>query len=430
MIYFIYMGETGEYVEISTLGTFLSILRILGLQGSYMVYLCRMWLFHWVYAMDHAILSRNTNSKFIRYQGTFGNERFMLGFVFSIFFILFVIVILDEVDVVEIPFATQIYFLILTISFLCLAAHIIPQKHDQLGLKLEFVLLVVLCIVGFIGLVVLQVIVDEIDQKRIMSYLGGVCVLFLGNFISFYITMIHYNGYKHIMKNEKTTANSSDVHLATLLLDRTFDTYRSFLAEILCVENLDFVVIVQQYRNLVLSKCKGNDDLPSPRGSSSMPSSPSFRLSKSASQKQIISNLLVLHPQTQRHVIDITKMDFDFVPLPQELLERAGADEGSAKSWFMFIYEKYVHKDGECSLNLPWEMRSSYARDYQQLLESNALNDEQFEPDTTTLLSSFFDQAQYEVWQLMSADSMMHFATSPLMKQCLWESDPKEEISL
>ena len=165
-----------------------------------MILLCRIWLFYYTYAYDHHMLNfRNSNNSFIiKYHYRLGNEYFMLCTVGAIWFILSFSIILDQ-TVFKNHFGgfTQIYYGINFVGFVVLACFI-PRKHDQLGLWIETVGYFILSVIAIIGLFIVQFTLEE-TPKRVILYLGGTMLIFGINFISAYISLYQYDGYKYSM---------------------------------------------------------------------------------------------------------------------------------------------------------------------------------------------------------------------------------------
>merc|ERR1719461_1110026 len=109
-------------------------------------------------------------------------------------------------------------------------------------------------IFGFVGTVVISRTL-EYTTKRLFSWFGGLVLLFAGNAFTFYFPFIRGGLLKIIRKGKDhihTEQQQFEHHkeLALILSNkRTFEAFRTFLASIFCVENIDVSVVVAQYRS-------------------------------------------------------------------------------------------------------------------------------------------------------------------------------------
>ena len=301
--------------------------------------------------------------------------------------------------------------------------------------------------------------------NRVISYLGGVCLLLSVNLISFYVAVIKYEGYRHILPkykkdNDLGEINKNFVELAKIITHtRTYDTFRKFLADIFCVENLDFVTIIAYYRqfakngyipedgdndnndnndnnnnnnnNIDMTPLSHKSGADSPTFGSlqfnNSPSRDSIKLDKQNSikqksinrrrsrktQDQIIADLVVENNQNGIKTIDITKLELNFVKLPNDLKQLK-----DIKLWMEWIYSHYITNESDHCLNLPSKMRKKYILEYKRLMEQNEIEE----------MITFFDKAQYEIWKLMAQDSMTHFRNSEIYSQIMWRKSESVDV--
>lgn len=453
-------------------------LRAIGLNGSYMILLNRIWLFYYTYQYDKQLLEFRTrdNSFIIKYHHKLGNEHFMLyAIIIPIWFILSLFVVLEETLLQkEFDGFTQIYFGMNFICFIILA-FFIPRKHDQLGIFYETILYFLLSLIGLIGFLIIAFTLEN-TQKHIMSYLGATLMFFAVNLISAYISIIKYGGYKYISSNYNNNNNDNDkalkainqnyIELAKIITHpRTYDTFRKFLADIFCVENLDFVTIVQYYRQFVengsiITNTLNLDDEKDEKDGNNSPqfieNSPSFgsisvtkkisftnreRRTRNKTQDQIISGLIVEDTENGSKIIDIKKLDMNHVKDIKKELEKLK----DIQSWIHWIFIHYITNESDHCLNLPSKMRKLYNNQYEKIMDqfekkdeknftitvvkSTTMESDNGDPSTTNNkdeddnieLISFFDCAQFEIWKLMAQDSLTHFRNSDIYSQIMWQ---------
>ena len=105
-------GDVYDHFTYSKISNIVSILRAIGLNGSYLVLLCRIWLYFYCYTFDRHVLEYREahNSWIIRWKSRLGNEHVMLCVVGIYMAITSIVVIYEEIGGLHIDGFTQIYF--------------------------------------------------------------------------------------------------------------------------------------------------------------------------------------------------------------------------------------------------------------------------------------------------------------------------------
>merc|ERR1712228_606492 len=306
---------------------------------------------------------------------------------------------------------TQFYF---GLSFVCfvILALFIPRHHDQLGLWTETVCYFVLAGIAFPTLLFIQFTFNG-TEKRVASFLGATLALFLINFICFYIVMIVYDGYRFVnilngngvknkMDNGLNDINANDMELAAIMSSaRTYNSFRTFLGDIFCVENIDFVTLIQCYRAYVKNGCIVNENDKVVRRHSK---TPSF-----GPQKETISQIIVDEQGSKN--LDIRKLKLDFVQIPNEWKELKDIN-----AWIEWIVAHYIMNGSMYCLNLSSKTRRYYIEQFEKVMNEN----------DNEAISTFFDRAQAEIWTLMARDSLVHFRNSNVYSQVMWKENDAE----
>lgn len=235
--------------------------------------------------------------------------------------------------------------------------------------------------------------------------------------------------------------------------ERSYDVFRRFLANIICVENLDFVTIVQQYR--AFASAVPDDGVGSTDRELLDASHESQYLNPQHSRKanscitkmstlQLVEELVVQEGAHGKTTIDITRLRLDFVPV-DSALENAK----DVKAWVAWIYTHYISNDGRSCVNISAKSRRVLEKKCKTLLEeeSNVVTRVvrvESDPATTAgrtattaggtyvavcddlNVAALFDDVQMEIWKLMAQDSMVHFRNSTLYAQVFWNEEETE----
>ena len=195
------------------------------------------------------------------------------------------------------------------------------------------------------------------------------------------------------------------------------------MAKIFCVENLDFVVIVHFYRQYATQHSAvgfveslaeeedGGGGRPSIIKAVSSPLGMLKQRSSIKTQEQAVAGLVV--EDGGGRVIDIKRMNLDFVQCPEGLKECE-----DTVMWLQWIYVHYVANSGDHCLNLPSRMRREYTKEYTRILKEH--REGSLEEDEERLIE-FFDRAQAEIWKLMVKDSLMQFRRTDVYAQMFWD---------
>jgi len=317
-----------------------------------------------------------------------------------------------------------------------------------------------------------------------MGDCGSSFLLFSVNFCAFYTVMVRYGGHRHLFRAESDEdalkqINKNWVDLAKVVSEeRSYDVFRGFLANIFCVENLDFVTIVQQYRtfarNISIDHVGNTIEMDSPElkpdtepetpdlksvhsmsGQAAQPSTAPAELDLNAkhsrkpsysgvitrkSTRQLVEELVVEEGVNGKRSIDITRLQLNFVPVLGEL-ETAE----DCKTWVEWIHKHYISNDGDRCVNLSAKSRRELEAKCKKLLEGES--DAVKRTATATVESAtaagragqidvtvhddldmpaFFDDAQLQIWKLMAHDSMVHFRNSILYAQLFWNEEDTE----
>ena len=135
-----------------------------------------------------------------------------------------------------------------------LAVYAALQTRDYLGIRSEMLVLLVFGLLSFIVWVILTLTVTGND-KRVFYFLGfalmssGFCI------ISIYFPFFRHGMYQRIQnfKRDPSHSYTNDKELLNIFANKThFDEFRKFTGNVMCTENVDFIVAISQWRYEVL----------------------------------------------------------------------------------------------------------------------------------------------------------------------------------
>lgn len=171
------------------LDIFIYCIRGTGLNGVCICYLIRAWMYFVAYKNDHLILTNALKNSWVsnlKYRNTVLNEKWLLKMSMVLLLITALMLIFCRLEDISIlAYIVYSIYLVFAVIILC----IIPRAHDELQMRTEYIIFLVIYLVG-LGVVSVVHLVFEHTTKRLITWTGGILLIMIGNVLSFYFPFI------------------------------------------------------------------------------------------------------------------------------------------------------------------------------------------------------------------------------------------------